>query len=109
MNNIDTETGHKLAMLERQREAEEKRQKLVEAFSSFVNGASQDEIKEFATDISHDHRTLVQAKFGVFLQFAKVLASNYERGNYDLRNEYACKTAADIMKATNGIAGVPFI
>lgn len=106
---ISPETQHKMAMLERQHEANEKRQQLVEAFSSFVNGASQDEIKEFATDISHDHRTLVQAKFGLFLQFAKVLASNYDSGNYDLRNEYACKVSKDIMNQVNGISAVPFI
>jgi hypothetical protein len=94
---------------ERKMEAADKRLALVEAFSKFVNGADADEIKEFCTDISHDHRTLVQAKFGLFLQFAKILAHRYETGEYDARNEYACQSSSKIMKMLDGQAGVPFI
>jgi hypothetical protein len=107
---METEmTEAEMRWQERKIEAEEKRQNLVSDFSRFVNGASADEIKEFCTDISRDHRTLVQAKFGVFLQFAKILASYDKTGNYDARNEYAVKTSVKIMEVTDGIAAVPFV
>lgn len=106
---VSSTTRAKMEMLERQHEANEKRQALVEALTKFANGASREEIAEFATDLSHQHRTLQQGVFGMFLQFCKVLDSNYQRGNYDMRNEYACKTASQIMNITNGIAGVPHV
>lgn len=77
--------------------------------STFVNGASTGDLKELATDMSHDHRTLVQDKFRFILNFCQVLASNHKAGNYDARNEYACETSAKIMDMVNGVVGVPRI
>lgn len=87
----------------------QRREVLAKLFSTFSNGGDRENFKEFATDISHDHRTLVQQKFSLFLQFCKVLAENHKSGNYDARNEYSCQTAAKIMELTNGIAGVPYV
>lgn len=106
---VSSTTRAKIEMLERARDAQERREKLAEALENFINSADSDEIAMLATDIAHGHRTLVQRKFGLFLQFCKVLDSNYQRGNYDMRNEYACKTASQIMNLTNGIAGVPHV
>jgi len=94
-------------MLERQRERDERKDALVAALNSFINGADSSEIAEFATDIARDHRTLVQRKFGLFLQFCKVLDADFMRGTYDARNEYACKLAHEVMKMTEGTTGVP--
>jgi hypothetical protein len=108
-NDISPETQRKIDMLEAARDAMVRRAALVEALTKFANGASREEIAEFATDLSHEHRTLQQGVFGMFLQYAKVLASNYEKGNFDGRNEYACKTASTIMNMTNNCAGVPLV
>jgi hypothetical protein len=86
-----------------------RREVLAKLISTFSNGGDRKNFQELATDMSHDHRTLVQQKFQLFLQFCQVLASNHKSGNYDARNEYACQTAAKVMELTNGVAGVPFI
>lgn len=102
----DAETIRKIEMLERARDAQQKRVDLAEALSAFINSADSDEIVLLANDIARDHRTLVQRKFGFFLAFTKVLARNYNEGNYDARNEYACKTSVGIMNLVID-AGVP--
>lgn len=104
---VSSTTRAKMEMLERQHERDEKRQQLAEALESFVNGADEDEIRELACDLAHGHRTLVQRKFGLFLQFAKVLSHADKTGNYDMRNEYAVKTSVKIMEIVNGCSGVP--
>ena len=53
---ISDETFAKLQALERQRERDVTREQLVEALTKFANGASREEIAEFATDLSHEHR-----------------------------------------------------
>lgn len=94
---------------ERKMEAEDRAEKMAEALTKWINGADAVELKVFATALSHQHRTLQQAVFGSFLQFARVLAHNHSTGNCDARNEYACETAAKIMKVTGDCAAVPFI
>lgn len=106
---VSSTTRAKMEMLERQHEANEKRQELAEALSRFVNGASSDEMKELACDMARDHRTLVQQKFKLFLQFAKVLSHANETGNYDLRNEFAVRGSAKIMDLFDNHAEVPFV
>jgi arginine repressor len=81
---------------------------LASAFSKFVNGASMDEQKQLGQLLTQDHRTLVQAKFAIMLHFIKALANHYKDDNYDMRNEYACKTSASIMKVIEH-SGCPFI
>jgi len=90
-------------------DANDRKEVVAELLKEFVNRASRDEIKELATDLSHTHRTHVQSMFGLFLQFSKVLAANREAGFFDARNEYACETAAKIMKLTNDQSVCPFI
>jgi len=94
---------------ERKMEAEDRAEKMAEALTRWINGADKDEIKVFATALSHKHRTLQQATFGSFLQFAKILASHEKTGNYDLRNEFAVRGSAKIMETFSNEAGVPFI
>jgi hypothetical protein len=103
----DNEAIRKIEMLERARDAQQKRVNLAEALSSFINGADTAEIVALANDLARDHRTLVQRKFSFFLTFAKVLADADKTGNYDARNEYAVKTSTQIMKIVNGISEVP--
>lgn len=106
---ISPETQHKMAMLERQHELNEKRELLAEQLSSFVNGAGDQEMAELACDMSNDHRSLVQKKMGLFLKFCKVLSEQEKDGRYDARNEYSVKLASQIMKLTDGFTYTPFI
>lgn len=87
---------------------DERKDIVANLFSTFINGADSVSLKECATVMSHDHRTLVQNKFRFMLQFMQVLASNHKAGNYDLRNEYACETSAKIIQMLGGV-GVPRI
>ena len=48
---------------------------------------------EVGIELTTDHRYLQNEIFKSFLHFAGQLARNYEKGNYDARNEYACKSA----------------
>ena len=94
---------------ERKMEAEDRAEKMAEALDRWINGADKDDIKVFATALSHKHRTLQQKTFGAFLQFAKILASHKKTGDYDLRNEFAVRGSTKIMEAFSDEAGVPFI
>jgi protein-disulfide isomerase-like protein with CxxC motif len=60
----------------------------------------------FAMAIGCQHRTLQQGVVRAFVQFANRLASDYDEGKYDLRNEAACKLAVKISKLNFGL---PFI
>ena len=82
---------------------------LAELLSTYINGADSNNIKELATAMAHDHRTLIQKKFGLFLQFTKVLSNFHMEGHFDARNEYSCQTAAKIMTLTENNTHVPFI
>ena len=48
---------------------------------------------EVGVELTTDHRYLVNEEFKMFLHFAGQLARNYENGNFDGRNEFACKCA----------------
>ncbi len=106
---IEGMTEAEMRWQERKMEAEDRAEAMAEALTRWANGADADEIKVFATALSHKHRTLQQTVFGAFLQFAKVLAHNHKTGNCDPRNEYSCEIAAKIMKATDDFASVPLI
>jgi len=106
---ISPETQRKMEQLERQHEAKEKRELLAEQMSRFINGASDRDIKELATDMTRDHRSLVQMKMGLFIRFCSVLAEQEKEGRYDARNEYSVKLASQIMKLTDGFTIVPRI
>lgn len=65
-------------------------------FSDFVNGKCHDK-KKTAELMARDHRYLQSEMFKVFMEYAKILADNYEKGYYDPRNEWACTAAKHMI------------
>lgn len=61
-------------------------------FSSFVNGRMHSK-KHVAERMSKDHRYLQSEMFKLCLEYIKILAENADKGYYDPRNEWACKTS----------------
>lgn len=70
----------------------------VRQFSSFVNGkcGNKDNVAEL---MSREHRYLQSEMFFVCLAYIRKLAENYDNDCYDLRNEYACRTAKQMISA----------
>ena len=66
-------------------------------FGDFVNGRMCS-ARKVAEAMARDHRYLQGQMFNVCLEYMKVLAENYEKGYYDPRNEYACKTSKRIVE-----------
>lgn len=64
----------------------------VRFFSNFVNGNCQDK-QRVAQGMATDHRYLQQEMFKICMEYIKILAENEERGYYDPRNEWSCKTS----------------
>lgn len=54
---------------------------------------------EVGIELTTDHRYLINEEFQMFLHFAGQLARNYERGRYDARNEFACKSAHTMIES----------
>lgn len=54
---------------------------------------------EVGVELSTDHRYLVNEMFKTFLHFSGQLARNFENGNYDGRNEFACKCSKIMIDA----------
>jgi len=67
-------------------------------FSNFVNGRLKSR-KHVAEKLSNEHRYLQQEMFRVCLSYIEKLADNYEKGWYDPRNKYACKTSSAIIES----------
>ena len=65
-------------------------------FSDFVNGKCHNK-KKTAELMARDHRYLQNEMFKVFMEYAKILAENYEKGYYDPRNEWACTAAKHMI------------
>jgi len=76
-----------------------------ECLANFVNEIGFDNAA-FAMAIGCQHRTLQQSVMRALVAVANQLAANYAEGNYDLRNEAACKLALEISKLDSGL---PFI
>lgn len=70
----------------------------VRQFSSFVNGKCGNK-ENVAELMSREHRYLQSEMFFVCLAFIRKLAENYDNDCYDLRNEYACRTAKQMISA----------
>lgn len=68
----------------------------VRFFSNFVNGSMRSK-ENVAEKMSLEHRYLQSEMFKVCMEYIVKLAKNCERGYYDGRNEYACKTAKIII------------
>ena len=70
----------------------------VRSFSRFVNGRCGNKEK-VAELMCNEHRYLQTQMFYVCLAFIRKLAENMEKGNFDLRNMYACQTAKQLIEA----------
>lgn len=65
-------------------------------FGDFVNGKMRSK-RKVAEQMCRDHRYLQNEMFKVCLEYIKLLAENCEKGHYDPRNEWACKTSKFII------------
>lgn len=54
---------------------------------------------ETGVQLSTDHRYLVNEEFKMFLHMIGQLSRNYETGNYDARNDFACKCSKVMVQA----------
>jgi len=79
-------------------------EELVKELSTFANNFTPD-TEGFVDGVCSLHRTLQQGLFGLFAACLKRWAENFDTGNYDLRNEYACKTSKRIIEALGEDAG----
>ena len=70
----------------------------VRSFSRFVNGRCGNKEK-VAELMCNEHRYLQTQMFYVCLAYIRKLAENMEKGNFDLRNMYACQTAKQMVEA----------
>lgn len=70
----------------------------VRQFSSFVNGKCHNK-ENVAELMSREHRYLQSEMFFVCLAYIRKMAENYDNDCYDLRNEYACRTAKQMISA----------
>ena len=66
-------------------------------FGNFVNGRMCS-ARKVAEAMAREHRYLQAEMFRVCLAYIRVLSENYEKGYYDPRNEYACKTSKRIVE-----------
>lgn len=98
----------------------EKTKELTDDLSRWLNSYTGDEQREqFVEAVMSDHRTLQQSTMReVVLPLLQAWAAAYARGeyHYDLRNEWTCKFAFDLLRlytADGGWVppprGVPFI
>lgn len=75
----------------------------VRFFANFVNGKLESK-RKVAERMATEHRYLQNEMFKVCLEYIKVLAENSEKGWYDGRNDWACKTSGkivELLKAEN--------
>ncbi len=82
---------------------------LADLMSQSVNSSRFDP-KRCAEAMAVDHRTLVQSKARLTVEFLRVLAKHYDEGRYDLRNEGACRAARVMVDALDAAAiGLPYV
>lgn len=74
-----------------------KRDSRASKISNIVNSTLFNPI-EVGIELTTDHRYLQNEEFKTFLHFAGQLARNYEKGLYDDRNEFACKSALAMIE-----------
>lgn len=106
-NDISPETQRKIDMLEQARERQFKLTEISATISQFINGADTQEIKDLGRELCNDHRTLVSRKMELFLSFCEVLDRDFKAGNYDARNEAACKMAGKFLDINFGVTRLP--
>lgn len=82
---------------------------LADLMSQSVNSSRFDP-KRCAAAMACDHRTLVQSKTRLAIEFLRVLASHYDEGRYDLRSEGACRAARVMIDALDAAGiGLPYV
>jgi len=79
-----------------QKAGESKDELFARQFSDFVNGQMRNP-KDVAEKMAKDHRYLQSEMFKVCLEYITILAENADKGYYDGRNEWACKTAKKMV------------
>ena len=77
---------------------EKRTEKFVKAAEEFVNVYGAEKLQA-ARGLANMHRYLVNSFFGVVLRFIGILAKNYANGNYDGRNEMACRLSKMMIDA----------
>lgn len=82
---------------------------LADLMSHSVNSSRFDPSR-CAQAVACDHRTLVQSKARLAIEFLRVLASHYDEGRYDLRSEGACRAARVMVDALDAAPiGLPYV
>lgn len=82
---------------------------LAEVMSQTVN-SSRFDAQKCAEAMACDHRTLIQSKARLAVEFFRVLAQHHEEGRYDLRNEGACRAARVMTDALDAAGiGLPYV
>jgi hypothetical protein len=74
---------------------------VAEQLSDFVNSMYNVQRDDFVTSVLTDHRALQSDTFNLFFKCFEGWAENADTGNYDARNEGACKVSRDMIKAVN--------
>ena len=77
----------------------EKEKQLATAITDAINGSFSK--KEFCKAMSKEHRYLQYEFTELCIWWFEKLAEMYEQGNYDGRNEYACRTGKEITEFLN--------
>lgn len=82
---------------------------LADLMSQTVNSSRFDP-KRRAEAMACDHRTLIQSKTRLVIEFLRVLARHHDEGRLDLRNEGACQAARIMVDALDSAnVGLPYI
>lgn len=90
--------------------AEDRTKELADQISRFVNSMNLDEVKELGVVMACDHRTLIQSKMRFVMSFLSELSDRYAHGQFDARNEQACKVADKMLQALDEFdKSLPFI
>lgn len=72
---------------------------MAEQLSEFANVMMGFERTEFVDTVITDHRYLQDEMFGMFFACIQEWALSYENGNYDFRNERACKASYEMIQS----------
>lgn len=77
-----------------------KAEQMAEHLSNFVNSGVHDK-KAFAQAVTSDHRYLQQEMFNSMLKCIEGWSEASDSGQYDARNEFACKASKVMIEAVN--------
>ena len=85
-------------------------EELADGMEKFVNSYDRSGDKIFVEKITlRIHRSLQQSVFRLFYKCIRSWSECYDNGNYDLRNETACKLSHEITELLKDRDGIPFI